>query len=439
MNKPNVIFYFSDQQRYDTVCEEVTPNLMQLASQGTNFNNAFTCQPVCGPARACLQTGLYASKNGCYRNDIKLKDDAITIAQLLNDSGYDTAYIGKWHLASNGVSQNYRTIPTPIDRRGGYRYWRAVDCLEFTSDGYGGYVYDNDGNKCTFHGNRADSINEYLLDYIRNGRDKNKPFFSFISQLEPHHQNSTDKYECPHELKGKFDKMPIPEDIAFLSGNYSSRYGDYLACCNSLDYNVGKLIECLKEEQLWDNTVLIYASDHGCHFRTRNMEYKRSCHDASTHIPLIICGGAFKGGLQIDELISLIDLPPTILDICGVNIPKTFDGVSLIHSLDGPIREYVYIEISESQLGRAIRTRDYIYSMRKPRSLGVESADAKVYRDDKLYDLNIDPHQQKNLIFDPKYNAIKRNLQGIIAKELKERFNQTPKIKRKLTSWHTQP
>ena len=97
----NIIFYFSDQQRYDTVNEELTPNLMQLAREGVTFHNNITCQSVCGPARACLQTGRYATQLGCNFNGIPLPSDSKTLAQYFNNAGYQTAYIGKWHLASN--------------------------------------------------------------------------------------------------------------------------------------------------------------------------------------------------------------------------------------------------------------------------------------------------------------------------------------------------
>ena len=97
----NIIFYFSDQQRWDTVNEEVTPNLMKLADEGVLFENSFTCQPVCGPARSCLQSGMYATETGCYTNGIALPQDITPLAEYFNRAGYQTAYIGKWHLGSD--------------------------------------------------------------------------------------------------------------------------------------------------------------------------------------------------------------------------------------------------------------------------------------------------------------------------------------------------
>ncbi|MGL4914582.1 MAG: sulfatase-like hydrolase/transferase [Romboutsia sp.] len=121
--KPNIIVFFSDQQRYDTVGAygqqlNITPNLDKMAEEGVKFENAFTCQPVCGPARSCMQTGKYATQTNCFVNDIGLKEDEQTIAKILSNQGYETAYIGKWHLASTRNESNYSTSPVPLEKRG---------------------------------------------------------------------------------------------------------------------------------------------------------------------------------------------------------------------------------------------------------------------------------------------------------------------------------
>ena len=161
--KQNIVFFFSDQQRADTLgCNgqplPVTPCLDRFACEdAVNFSNAFTPQPVCGPARAMLQTGLYPTQTGCYRNAVSLPTEQKTLAVYLKEAGYRVAYVGKWHLASDEHENHYETIPVPLERRGGYDdYWMAADVLEFTSHGYGGYVFDKDGNKLEFTGYRTD-------------------------------------------------------------------------------------------------------------------------------------------------------------------------------------------------------------------------------------------------------------------------------------------
>lgn len=417
MNRPNIIFYFSDQQRADSAgCYgqklPVTPNLDKIAEEGTLFENAFTCQPVCGPMRACLQSGVYASQNGCYRNDIALPLDCKTIAHYLKEAGYDTAYVGKWHLASD-KNNNYKTKAVPVERRGGYDYWRASDILEFTSHGYNGYVYDENNNRLDFKGYRADRINDYAVEYLKNQKHE-KPFFMFISQLEPHHQNDRLRFEAPKGASKNFRNYETPGDLKGMLGDWKLMYPSYLACCNRVDQNFGKLIQALKDEGLYENTVVIYTSDHGCHFRTRNFEYKRSCHEASTKVPLVITGGAFTGGGKVSDLVSLIDLPATVLDIAGVEIPEHFEGKSL-QDLKG--HESVFMQISESQIGRAVRTDRWKYSVS---AKNADCAFAPKYTEDFLYDLDNDPYEKNNLIEDPEYKDVKKELREILLEYMKK-------------------
>lgn len=416
MKKPNIIFYFSDQQRADSAgCYgqklPVTPNLDAVAEEGTLFENAFSCQPVCGPMRACLQSGVYASQNGCYRNDIALPIDTKGIAHYLSEAGYDTAYIGKWHLASD-KEHPLATKPTPKERRGGYDYWRAADILEFTSHGYNGYVFDENNNKLEFKGYRADKINDFAIEYVN--KDHEKPFFMFVSQLEPHHQNDHLRFEAPKGLNKKFRNYEVPGDLKGTLGDWRLQMPSYLACCNRVDENFGRLIQTLKDKGIYDNTVIIYTSDHGCHFRTRNAEYKRSCHENSIKVPLVITGGAFTGGRKVEDLVSLIDLPATILDIAGVEIPEHFMGKSLT---DKKGHESVFMQISESQIGRAVRTDRWKYSVSAKNE---DKAFADCYTEDFLYDLKNDPYERTNLIDNPAYSQTKAELRAILLEYMKK-------------------
>ncbi len=432
--RPNIIFYFSDQQRADTVNEAVTPNLMKMASEGTIFENSFTCQPVCGPARACLQTGLYATQNKSYFNGIPLSDEIKPLAEYFNEAGYETAYVGKWHLASgrskNGIYHHEKTA-VPENLRGGYKdYWMASDVLEFTSHGYDGFVFDKDNNKVEFKGYRADCINDFALDYL-DKKTSDKPFFMFISQLEPHHQNDHHCYEGPKETVEKFKDYPLPDDLTFLQGDYEKMYPDYMAAINRLDENVGKLVKKLKEKGIYDNTVIIYTSDHGSHFKTRNAEYKRSCHESSIHTPLIITGGAFKNGGAEDRLVSLIDLPPTLLDIAGIEIPKSYIGKSLkkqIESEDKKERDCVFIQISESQCGRAIRTKKYKYSVRAATPTGYVLHSSPIYFEDYLYDLENDSIEKNNLIKEKNYASVRKELKAMLVREMVNAGEKKPII-----------
>lgn len=423
-SQKNIIFYFTDQQRADTFNEDIMPYLSEYSEDGIVFSDCYTCQPVCGPARACLQTGVYATECSCFKNGQSLPDDMPHLADYFNNAGYDTAYIGKWHLATDKDFMCEKTA-VPEERRGGYRYWRAADVLEFTSDGQGGVVFDEDGNTVEFSGYRPDCINDFALEYLSQ-RDENKPFFMFISQLEPHHQNNKKSYEGYPQTVDSFKNHPIPEDLSFLKGDYNEHYADYLSAINRIDYNIMVLVEKLKAMGIYDDTVIVFTSDHGCHFKTRNLEYKRSCHDSSIHIPLTIFGGGIDGGKTDGRLVSLIDLPATLLSVAGIEVPVHFKGNNLFEDTS---RDAVYIQISESQCARSIRTKDYKYSVAVPGYLaGVTLDSSPVYMEAYLYDLKADPNEKHNLIKDASYRRIRKNLREILLREMKKAGEKPAKI-----------
>lgn len=418
--RPNIIFYFSDQQRWDTLNSTLMPNVWELGENGVLFSDSYTCQPVCGPARACLQTGQFATENRCFWNGIALKENTKTLADYFNENGYDTAYIGKWHLASDrypGIGIHCEKTAVPRERQGGYKYWHAADILEFTSHGYDGYVFDENGKKIDFTGYRADCINDFAIEYINNHNGE-KPFFMFVSQLEPHHQNDRGHFEGPTDMIDKFRDYPLPEDLTFLNGNYKDEYPDYLAAIHSLDENMEKLVKTLKDKGIFDNTVIVYTSDHGCHFKTRNAEYKRSCHDSSIHTPLVFGGGAVNKSDVLDCLVSLIDIPPTLLSLADISIPETYSGNILpVNKKDVPERDCVFIQISESQVGRAVRTKEWKYSARALGS-GWYKPNAVHYFDDFLYDLKNDPYEKNNLVNNKNCEKILNQMRALLAREM---------------------
>ena len=303
----------------------------------------------------------------------------------------------------------------------GYKYFHGADVLEFTSHGYDGYVFDEDGNKIGFKGYRADRINDFAIEYIKN-HNNDKPFFMFISQLEPHHQNDRKTFVGPKEKISKYKNYEIPEDLKAFKGNYNEMYPDYLAAIESLDDNLGRLINVLKEKGIYDNTAIIYTSDHGCHFKTRNMEYKRSCHDSSIHTPLVIKSKDYPKGIREDKIVSLVDLPPTLLSLAGIEIPKQYQGTAILNKENC---ECAFIQISETQCGRAIRTKDFTYSVSFPLPL---SSSSPVYFEDYLYDNRTDKAQKINLIKSKEYKEERVKLKNLLLEQIKKIEGKTPKI-----------
>jgi arylsulfatase A-like enzyme len=447
VERPNIILVFSDQQRWDTLgCYgqqlDVTPNLDRIAAEGVRFENAFTCQPVCGPARSCLQTGKYATETGCYRNNIALPLDAKTIAHYLGDVNYEVAYIGKWHLASTVEDPwnpaedeaDYLAKPIPPWRRGGYRdYWLASDLLEFTSHSYDGHMFNAEMEPVLFPEGRyrVDAQTDFALDYLRGRREHDRPFFLFVSYLEPHHQNDHHRYEGPKGSKERFGEYEVPPDLKGTQGDWRENYADYLGCINSLDRNVGRMRAELEALGRAEDTLIIYTSDHGSHFRTRNEEYKRSCHESSVRIPMLAYGAGFEGGRVITDLVSLIDLTPTLLTAAKTEVPSSMRGrplQTLMESGIGNWRDEVFIQISESQVGRAIRTQRWKYSVYAPGRDGWTESSSDRYVEQYLYDLEDDPYEHRNLVRDPEYAHARARLRETLKRRVAEVEGETPEI-----------
>ena len=445
--QPNIIFFFTDQQRWDTVgCYgqplPITPNLDRLAAEGVRFEYAFTPQPVCGPARACLQTGRYATETGCYVNDIALDLKERTIAHQLSAAGYEVGYLGKWHLASTGARPgkwlppgrepfSCRTEPIPPERRGGYKdFWLASDVLEHTSHGYDGHMFDAGMRKVEFKGYRVGAVTDFALDYLRT-RDRRRPFFLFVSYLEPHHQNDRNRYEGPEDSRKKWKDFSVPGDLAGLPGDWREQYPDYLGCIHSLDANLGRLRAELERLGLAKDTLLLYSSDHGSHFRTRNKEYKRSCHDASIRVPLVAWGPGFSGGRVAEGFASLLDVPSTILRAGGAEPLPGMRGRALQDAVvvtPSDWRQDVFVQISEAEVGRAVRTPRWTYSARSPHHKGAEAPASDLYVETYLYDLQRDPHQRDNLVADPSLAGVRGELRARLLTYIRAVEGQTPEI-----------
>ncbi len=426
MKRPNVIVFFTDQQRYDTTgihgnpCK-LTPNFDQMAMEGTHVNLAFTPQPVCGPARGVLQTGKYATHIGNYRNGICLSKDHKTMAHYFNEAGYYTGYIGKWHLGSTRHA-------VPKEERGEYQYWLGANALEATSTAYDTLVYDNDDKPVHLPGYRVDALTDAAIRFV--DQNKEKPFFLFLSFLEPHFQNSNDSFPAPDTYKNE-PAGYIPPDLGALGGTSWQHLGGYYGMVRRLDEALGRIRDALKSLHLDENTIVLFTSDHGCHFKTRNEEYKRSCHESSIRIPMALDGGPFTGGGRLREMVSLVDLAPTLLDACGIPIPGDMQGHSILPLLKGQGADFpqeIFVQISETQVGRAIRTKRWKYSVEALDKHPIQDSCSDVYTERYLYDLEHDPYELNNLIHSEAHREVCRILAEKLKKKMKEAGEAVPMI-----------
>lgn len=181
-----------------------------------------------------------------------------------------------------------------------------------------------------------------------------------------------------------------------------------------LDEAFGRLRDALKSLALTDNTIILFTSDHGNHFKTRNDEYKRTCHESAIRVPTAFYGGPFTGGGQLRQLVSLIDLPPTLLDAAGIAIPPAMQGRSILPLLGGRSPAWpqeVFVQISESQVGRAIRTHRWKYGVTAPDKQGWKDTCSDQYVEQYLYDLEADPAELNNLVGAKTHVGVRQDLQ----------------------------
>jgi arylsulfatase A-like enzyme len=406
--RPNVLLVISDQYRWDFICAygqnpmDFTPNLDGMLRRGTAFQNAFANQPLCSPSRACLLTGMYATQTGVWRLGLGLPPGAPTLATILRGAGYSTNFIGKWHLAPNTAQNEASHGPVEPQYRGGFDdLWQASNELERTSHPYQGTIWDGDGKPMTYDGvYRVDYLTDLAVKFLQQKQEK--PFFLVLSQLEPHQQNDLNGFSPPKGYDEKFRNPYVPPDLRPFPGDWPFQLANYYGDCKSIDESMGKIFQTLKDQNLEDNTIVIFLSDHGCHFRTRNAEYKRSPHESSIHIPLLIQGPGFNNSRMIPELVSLVDFAPSLLAALGLPIPPTMKGHNFLPLIDdaearASWRNEVFVQISESETARAIRTPEWTYVALAPdANLRSDSGSAE-YRDYQLYNNFADPAQIVNL------------------------------------------
>lgn len=410
-NSPNIIVFFTDQQRWDTQGLNgnpmgLTPHLDRFARQGTFFREAVTPQPVCGPARSCLQTGQYATTTGVYKNGPGLKADAPKLAELFAASGYRTGYIGKWHLSDDdddGI--------VPKESRAGYQDWLGANCSEIISGPYSARLWDTDDQEVELPGYRSDAQTDAAIRYIHErAATPEQPFLLYLSFLEPHHQNTDDSYPAPHGMERDYMGQWLPPDLQALGGSSARDWAGYCAMIKRLDDALGRLMDVLESTGQAENTVVVFISDHGCHFKTRNAEYKRSPHESSVRVPFALWGPKWNGGGEHSCPASLVDLAPSLLDTAGIDIPAAMQGVSLLPLTVGDrshLPEESFIQFGDGFLppGRALRTSRWKYAIEADETCKGQ-AHAAEYQELCLYDLQTDPYELHNLIGLPSHEEI---------------------------------
>ncbi len=427
--KPNILVIIADQVRSDAVGAygvnpmNLTPNIDAMAARGTRYQHMFTNQPVCSPSRACLFTGEYPARHGVWKNtgaEIGIRPNATTIATECKKAGYSTNYVGKWHLAKGAPG------PVPPEERGGFTdLWEVANALELTSHSYEGDVYGAQGKPIHFQGEyRVDFLTDLAIKFLRNVQ-RSSPFLLVLSYLEPHQQNDEGRMIAPEGYAERYRNPFVPEDLKHFPGNWQQQLPDYYGALKRVDECVGKVQGTLVESGLDRNTIVVFISDHGCHFMTRNTEYKRSGHDASLRVPLVIAGPGFEGGREVRQLVSMVDIAPTLLDAARIPVPSTMQGKSTLPLLQGvnvQWRDEIFVQMSEFWVARALRNADWTYIMAAPRHDAKfrPEPNADAYKAFQLYDNRADPHQLVNMAGRKETAAVEIELRQRLRERMEE-------------------
>lgn len=423
--RPNILLILPDQMRASAMgCagnpDVQTPHINRMAAEGMLFNRTYANVPVCCPARSILLTGTYPHVNGMVANDLRLREEQVTIAELLRDAGYRTGFVGKWHL--DGGPRDPGFIP-PGPRRQGFDFWAAYEChhLHFSP------IYFRDTpDEILIAKFEPEASCDFAIEFLRS-QPKDQPFFLTVQMGPPH-----DPYGAPEEYMKKYNPetltMPanwqpgselpkggpggIPPRLRrpgmparpYVPVGGREEVGAYYAAITALDDQVGRLLAALKETGADENTIILFTSDHGDMLGSHGLRRKRKPHDESARVPGIIRWPArVPKGKSVNTLFSHVDMAPTLLALAGLDVPKTMQGadlsrVALGQTTDGPDAVLLQIFVPFNPDGiskpwRGIVTAGHTYAR---------------YEDTPwvLFDDANDPAQLKNLIGNESQNAL---------------------------------
>lgn len=482
--KPNIIFIMSDDHAYQAISayhagSVKTPNIDLIANQGIKFNKAFVTNSICAPSRAVILSGKFSHLNGVPGNGQVFDGSQQTFPKILQQHGYQTAMIGKWHLKSH---------PS------GFDYWNVLP-------GQGDYYnpdFIKQGQDTTYQGYVTDIITELSIDWLKR-RDKNQPFCLLMHHKAPHRSwmpaiehlglfddldfplpaNFYDEYEGREALQVQMltvkDHMDVRMDFkipcdtcdtvtvnSWAPGEYWRRLErlspderqkwdesyrkeeqefyevqedeaeydlwkyrrymeDYLRCIVSVDESVGQVLEYLKANGLEENTMIVYTSDQGFFLGEHGLFDKRFMYEEAMRTPLMIrYPKEIAGGLQTGLLTQNLDIAPTLLDVAGIPIPDDMQGKSLRQiwqESDTPWRDAIYYHYYEKGFGATPH-----YGLRTDRYKLIHFYD--VVDSWEFYDLETDPSEMKNLYHDPAYEQLIKELSDKLI-ELQELYLDT--------------
>ncbi|MHC4521348.1 MAG: sulfatase family protein [Planctomycetota bacterium] len=417
LRRPNLLFIFADQWRaqatgYAGHPDVKTPHLDKLAAESVNFRTAVSGCPVCCPFRASLVTGQYPLTHGVFLNDALLNNKAVSIAQACNRDGYDTGYIGKWHL--DGTR---RTAFIPRERRQGFQFWKALGC---THNYNNSHYYADENVKLKWDGYDAFAQTREAQRYVRNHATA-KPFALFLSWGPPHapYHTAPEKYRAMYKPEDVTLRPNVPEADRAKARKALAGYYAHIA---ALDDCMGDLLRTLDEAGVADDTIVGFTSDHGDMLYSHGGRKKQQPWDESIRVPFLLRYPRALGteGRAVDMPINTPDIMPTLLGLCGIDIPQTVEGADFSAVLTGQmdVPDHAALISCPSPFGQWNRKR----GGREYR--GLRTARYTYARDLKgpwlLYDNVKDPYQLNNLCGKPEHAALQEQLEKALTRKLEQ-------------------
>lgn len=425
--RPNIVFLLSDDQRPDTIAALgnsviKTPHLDQLVKQGTSFTRAVCANPICTPSRAEILTGVSGFHNGSLDFGKPIKSELPTWAQTMHNAGYNSWYVGKWHNDGKPVKRGYDETLGLFTGGGGRWSVPSFDGNGVKVTGYRGWIFQDDKRKLDplkgtgLSSNISEHFADAAIEFIE--REHNQPYFLHVCFTAPH-----DPLFLPIGYEKYYDPTKIPVPANFRTGHpfeHGNQYGRdevllpfprtkkivqndlslYYSVISHLDAQVGRVVAALKKSGQWENTILIYSSDHGLAMGSHGLRGKQNMYEHTVGVPLIIAGPGIPANQRTDAQCYLRDLYPTSCDLAGISIPKSVEGKSLKPVMIGE-KERVYDEV-------------YCYFRNFQRMIRTDRWKLILYphlNRVQLFDLKQDPLEQQDLAKDPQHQKVLSTLQ----------------------------
>lgn len=418
--RPNLVYVFADQLAlchcgYGGDEHARTPNIDRLAGESFSFHDAVASSPVCAPYRATLMTGKYQSSTGMVINELRLSPEHECFGHALTKGGYQTAYIGKWHMWANQLGHHDETkngfVPPGPYRLGFDGLWAAYN---FNHTYYHSPYFTDSARRQIHKLYEPDSQTNMAIDWIRGAAKKQDPFALFLSWGPPHDPWGADNVPPDYAEMFKDRKLPVRPNFSEQRDPYADDWArpgadyyrnlpqfmrGYYAQTANIDWNLGRLTKALEETGAAEDTIFVFTSDHGEMFGSHGRRAKYIFYEEAARVPFLMrWPGRTPKGRRSDVCFSSVDIMPTLLDMMNLPVPRAAEGVSFRRAAlgqGGGARAAAYLQgmgttaaWKDGTEWRAIRDQQHTY--------------ATYRRDGKelLFDNRKDPYQMKNLAED---------------------------------------